>query len=179
MAYETLFRLYYDKLYHIAKGYLDSTQDAEGIVQNVFLKVWEQKRNLEKINNINNYLYTMTKHACLDHLKHLKIKNSFSKNYYEEKIAIQYQFIKDETSSSLLEKELEQKILEAIERLPKKCQNIFIKSRFEGMKHAEIAENLKISKKTVDNHIYNALQHMKLHLKEYITPTITFFLTFF
>lgn len=179
VAYETLFRLYYDKLYNIANGYLGNTEDAEGVVQNVFLKVWEKKRNFDKIKNINNYLYTMTKHACLDHLKHLKIKNSFSKNYYEEKIAIQYQFIKDETSSALLENELEQKILEAIKKMPKKRQNIFIKSRFEGMKHAEIAENLKISKKTVDNQIYNALQHMKLHLKDYITPVITFILTFF
>lgn len=148
---------------------MDSTEDAEGIVQNVFLKIWEKRDHLNKVDRINNYLYTMTKNACLDLLKHKKIKNAFSKNYYEEKLAIQYQFIKDETASLLLENELEKVINSAIAALPEKCQKVFVKSRIEGMKHSEIAESLQISKRTVDNHISNGLQHMRLHLKEFLT----------
>lgn len=111
----------------------------------------------------------MTKNACLDFLKHKKIKTSFSKKYYEEKMAIKYQFIKDEAASYLIENELDKIISKAIESLPKKCQRVFVKSRIEGMKHAEIAESLQISKRTVDNHISNGLQHMRLHLKEFLT----------
>ncbi|WP_262497880.1 RNA polymerase sigma-70 factor [Flavivirga eckloniae] len=175
VAHEVLFRLYYDKLLHIAKGYLDSVEDAEGIVQNIFLKVWEKKKNVIKIRSINNYLHTMTKNACLDLLKHQRVRNTFSNDYYKEKIAIQHQFIKDEAASLVLETELEKKINEAIEALPEKCKRVFIKSRFEGLKHSEIAETLHISKRTVDNHISNALHHMRLHLKEYITLIIIFF----
>lgn len=164
-----MFRLYYDKLLHISKGYLGTIEDAEEIVQNVFLKVWELKNNFDRIESVNNYLYTMTKNACLDQIKHEKVKNSFSKNYYEEKIAVRYQFIIDEAASSLLESELEKRILHAIESLPEKCKNIFVKSRVDGMKHSEIAEVLHISKRTVDNHISYALKHMKLHLKEFLT----------
>jgi len=176
IAYETLFRLYYNKLLHISKGYLGSIEDAEEIVQDVFLKVWEKKDNFDKIGNINNYLYTMTKNACLDQIKLEKVKNSFSKNYYEEKMAIRYQFIKDEAASSILESDLEKRILQGIELLPEKCKNVFIKSRVEGMKHSEIAQVLRISKRTVDNHISNALGQMKLHLKEFLILFIYFFL---
>ncbi|MFD2789280.1 ECF RNA polymerase sigma factor SigW [Arenibacter antarcticus] len=174
-AYETLFRLYYDKLLHIAKGYLGNLEDAEGIVQNVFIKVWERKSEFGKIKSINNYLYTMTKNSCLDHIKHLKVKESFSKTFYNEKTAINYQFIKDEAAATILEEELELRINLAIELLPEKCKKVFIKSRIEGMKHADIAKTLNISKRTVDNHISNALKHMKFHLKEFLT---LFFITF-
>lgn len=169
IAFETLFGVYYDKLLHIAKGYLGTIEDAEEVVQNVFLKVWERKGNFDKIVNLNNYLYTMTKNACFDRLKHEKVKNLFSKKYYQEKKAIQYQFMMDEAASSILEKELEKRINIAVEALPEKCKNVFIKSRVEGMNHSEIAKVLDVSKRTVDNHISNALKHMRLHLKEFLT----------
>lgn len=172
-AHETLFHLYYDKLLHISKGYLGNIEDAEEIVQNVFLKLWEQKDNFGKIKNINNYLYTMTKNACLDQIKHRKVRNSYSQNYYIDNI--QRQFIKDEAASLLLENELNKKIVASIELLPEKCKNVFIKSRVDGMNHSEIAEILNISKRTVDNHISNALKHMKLHLKDYLPFAFYFF----
>ncbi|WP_367997930.1 RNA polymerase sigma-70 factor [Zobellia uliginosa] len=168
-AYEALFRIYYDKLLHIAEGYLGSEQEAEDVVQSLFLKVWERKHNFGEVTNLNNYLFTMTKNACLDQLKHEKVKDLFSKNYSEKKKAIQNQFIMDETASSILEKDLEKRIKLAIEALPQKCKNVFMKSRVEGMNHSEIAKALDISKRTVDNHISNALKHMRLHLKEFLT----------
>lgn len=176
VAYETLFYIYYSKLLHIAKGYVGTHEDAEGIVQNIFLKIWDNKTVFDKMSSINNYLYTMTKNACLDFLKHKKIKNHFSKNYKEKQEAIQYQFIKDEAASLLLENELELRITKAIKKLPVKCKKVFLKSRLEGMKHSEIAKSLNISKRTVDNHISNALQHMRLHLKDFLIPLFAFFL---
>ncbi|WP_246146971.1 RNA polymerase sigma-70 factor [Seonamhaeicola marinus] len=175
LAHEALFRLYYGKLLHISKGYLGNVEDAEGVVQNVFLKVWEKKDNFGKVKNISNYLHTITKNACLDFLRHRKVRNTFSDNYYKEKIAIQSQFIENEAASSIIESELEERINQAINSLPEKCKKVFIKSRFEGLKHAEIADTLQISKRTVENHISNALQHMRLHLKEYISILIIFF----
>ena len=168
-AFDTLFRLYYDKLIHIARGYLVLHENAEEIVQNVFLKLWERKNKLKNITNINSYLYLMVKNACLDHIKHEKIKIGYSKNVWDRKNAIRHQFIKDEAAALLLENELEKKIMESIELLPEKCKKVFIKSRIEGKKHHEIAELLGISKRTVDNHISNALKHMKLHLKDFLT----------
>ncbi|GGW29068.1 RNA polymerase sigma-70 factor [Arenibacter certesii] len=168
-AFETLFRLYYTKLVNIAKGYLVYHQDAESIVQNVFLKIWENRAVLKKVTNINSYLYTMTKNSCLDQLKHEKIKQNYLDNSYRIKSEIKYQFLHDESASMLLENELESKIIQSIELLPEKCKNIFKKSRLEGLKHGEIADQMGISQRTVENHISVAIKHMKLHLKEFIT----------
>ena len=175
IIYERLFGLYYDKLVSISFGYIGNKDDAESIVQNVFMKIWEKRYLLDEISNLNNYLFSATKNACLDFLKHKKVVDSFSKNYYEEKIAIQYQFIEDETASAILESELEVRINKAIALLPSKCQSVFVKSRVEGLKHSEIADSLGVSIKTVDNHISNALQHMRLHLKEFLFVILYFF----
>ncbi len=169
VAFEALFKLYYDKLTHIAKGYLVCHEDAEGVVQNVFLKLWENRSRLKKITNMNSYLYTMTKNACLDQLKHEKVKINYLHNRYHKKLAIQRQFLKDETASLLLKNELEQVIVKTLELLPEKCKKVFAKSRVEGLKHKEIAEELGISKKTVDNHISYALKHMRFHLRNFTT----------
>ena len=169
VAYETLFRLYYSKLFHIAKSYLLYKEDAEEVVQDVFLKLWEQKRKFKAIPNINGYVFTMTKNMCLDKLKHEKVKRRYIENDLKVKADIQYQFMLDETASSLLESELEQKIIQSINLLPEKCKQVFIKSRMEGLKHKEIAEELGISHRTVENHISLAIKHMKLHLNDFLT----------
>lgn len=168
-AFETLFRLYFPKLVQIAKGYLVYQQEAESIVQNVFLKIWENKESLGDVSNINNYLYTMTKNLCLDQLRHEKVKRNYIDNSFRIKSEIQYKFIQDEAASLLLENELESKIIQSIELLPEKCKNIFKKSRLEGLKHSEIAAQMGVSHKTVDNHIATALRHMRFHLREFIS----------
>lgn len=168
-AFETLFRLYYTKLVKISKGYLVYQEEAESIVQNVFLKLWENKASLGEVTNINSYLYTMTKNLCLDQLKHEKIKKKYIDNNYRIRSEIQHKFIHDETASLLLENELESKIIQGIELLPEKCRNIFKKSRLEGLKRSEIATEMGISHKTVDNHMASALRHMRFHLREFIS----------
>jgi len=168
VAYETLFRLYYAKLLHLAKNYLVYQEDAEHIVQNIFLKLWEHKSKFTQVTNINNYLYTMCKNACLDQLKHEKIKVKYA-THVVQKNSIHTAFMEDEAASLLLENELENQIFKSIELLPTKCKQVFMKSRIEGLNHKEIATELGISKKTVENHITKALGHMRLQLKEFLT----------
>lgn len=168
VGYETLFRLYYSKLIHIAKSYLVYQEDAEEVVQEVFLKLWEQKDKLKTVSNINAYLYAMTKYSCLDKLRHEKVKRKYLDDNLQIKTRLQHSFINDETASLLIENELEKKIMESIDLLPEKCRLVFVKSRMDGLKHKEIAEELGISIKTVDGHILKALKHMKLHLKDFL-----------
>ncbi|KAB7530381.1 RNA polymerase sigma-70 factor [Flagellimonas olearia] len=170
IAFEALYRLYYDKLVHIAKGYLMYHDEAEEVVQKVFIKVWERRSKLKSVENINNYLYSMTKNSCLDTLKHQKVKNTYINTTIKEtKWMVNHQFVMDETASAMIEKELENRIMDSIDLLPKACKKVFIKSRFEGMKNIEIAKELGISKRTVDNQISKALKHMRLQLKDYLT----------
>lgn len=167
--FETIFKLYYQKLFQIAKIYLNNKEDSEEIIQNIFLKLWNNIDQVGEIKNLNNYLFILTKNACLNFLKHRKIR--FEYHNKKEK-TIQIQYLRSEAESLLLENELRTKIDEAISILPEKCKIIFIQSRFEGLKNAEIAEIHGISKKTVDNHISKGIKHLKLHLKEF---TLLFF----
>ena len=168
VAFETLFRLYYDKLTYIARNYLVRAEDAEEIVQNVFLHLLEKHSTLAEVTNMNAYLYTLTKRGCLDQLRHEKVKRNYVDKALHKAIEVQSGFLKDEAASLLLENELGQKIIEGLEQLPEKCKTVFMKSRMEGMKHKEIAEELGISQKTVDNHISRALTYMRLHLKDFL-----------
>ncbi|MEO9871480.1 MAG: sigma factor-like helix-turn-helix DNA-binding protein, partial [Ekhidna sp.] len=106
---------------------------------------------------------------CLDYLKHEKVKLGYIEQNLLNKTTINYQFLKDEAASLLLEKELEQKILQSAELLPEKCKEVFMKNKLEGLKRSEIAQELGISLKTVDNHISKAIKHMKFQLRDFLT----------
>lgn len=168
VAYETLFRLYYDKLIHVAKNYLVHKEDAEEIVQDVFLKLWSKKEILQ-VSNIHGYLFTMTKNGCLDKIRGDKVKRRYQEESFQVKSNLQNAFLRDEAASLLIENELQKKILKSVNLLPERCRQVFLKSRIDGLKNSEIAEELGIAQKTVENHMSKALIHMKLHLKEFLT----------
>lgn len=164
LVFETIFRAYYDKLFHIARTYLGTKEDAEEITQNVFLNLWSNIIHIGDINNLNHYLFTLTKNACFNHLKHRKVKS----NYHSEKtVAVHTQYLQSDTESYVLENELRKKIDDAIADLPEKCRTIFVQSRFDGLKNRQIAKVHGISKRTVDNHISKGIRHLKLQLKEF------------
>ncbi|WP_257212967.1 RNA polymerase sigma-70 factor [Maribacter sp. 4U21] len=160
-----MFKLYYDRLLHFAWHYLSNREDAQEIIQEVFLKFWQNIEGRGDITNLNSYLFKMTKNACLDKIKHKKVVENFALQKRKE---INQRFINDEAAYLLLENELEKIIKDGIDSLPPKCKEVFLKSRFEGLKNREIAQDLSISKKTVDNHINKGLSILRIHLKEFI-----------
>ncbi len=167
-TFETLFKLYHAKLLHIAKNYLSSEEDAEEIVQDVFVKLWKKKKTLEIHSNFNSYLFKMVRNACLDQLRKdkRKVKRWGQDAAIEQHI--NYLALSDEASSLIIEQELAAQIEAAIQLLPDKCKQVFIKSRVQGLAHKDISEELDISVKTVENHITRAIKHMKLHLQEFL-----------
>ncbi len=166
-AFEVLFELYYNKLLYIARNYISSKEDTEEIVQDVFVKVWKNRKNIT--TNINGYLFKVTKNTCLDYLRQKKHKLNSSGNIVQLEAFINYAALSDQNAASILEKELEKKIQDSIELLPKKCKQVFVKSRIEGLKNREISDELDISVKTVENHMSKALKHMRLHLREFLS----------
>tara|TARA_R110001583_G_scaffold165450_1_gene318160 strand:+ start:238 stop:801 length:564 start_codon:yes stop_codon:yes gene_type:complete len=164
-AFQLLFKLYRSKLLYISKNYISNKEDAEEIIQDVFLKVWSNK-NIQ--SNVNGYLYAVTRNACLDYLRKKKLTLNIENNTQQIEACINYAAFADDLASSIVEKELEEAILVGIEFLPDKCKDVFVMSRIEGLKHKEISKELNISTKTVENHITKALKHMRVYLREFL-----------
>ncbi len=166
-AFKVLFELYYGKLLYVAQGYIANKEDAEEIILDVFLKVWNKRKSIT--TNINGYLFKITKNSCLDYLRSQKSKLSRTGNIVQLEAYINHKALSDPITSSILEKEIEEKIQASIELLPQKCKDVFVKSRIEGKKNKEISEELDISIKTVENHMSKALRFMRVHLREFLS----------
>jgi RNA polymerase sigma-70 factor, ECF subfamily len=162
-AFEMIFRTYYQPLCNYAYTFLQDKEEAEEIVQTTFLSVWEKKQALAIRTAVKPYLYAMVRNACLNNIKHEKIKQK----HVVEEMALAPQGY-DSVTNTLASSELESKIQHAMEQLPEQCRLVFKLSRFEELKYSEIATQLNISIKTVENHMGKALKIMREQLKDYL-----------
>ncbi len=166
-VFETVFRKHYQSLCNYACGILKDMDDAEEVVQSIFMKFWEQREGIEINVSLKSYLYRAVHNTCLNRLKHLKIQEvhkQYVGNYYEEN---------HDSATEMMEKVvLENRISNALEKLPEQCRLIFKMSRFEELKYQEIADRLGLSIKTVENQIGKALRIMRTELADYLPLAI-------
>lgn len=162
-AFEMLFRTFYQPLCNYAYTFVQDRDEAEEIVQNTFLNVWEKRDNLSIHTGVKPYLYAMVRNACLNVIKHEKVK--------QQHIAIELvagEKSADSVTRTVVAAELETRISQAMNKLPEQCRLVFKLSRFEELKYAEIAEQLNISVKTVENQMGKALKIMRDQLRDYL-----------
>ena len=172
-AFDEVFKKYGDRLFGFALNYLKSKEETEGLVQNVFLKIWENRKNLKKESSLKSYLFTIAYHEMCQifkkkqmHEKYLSNKNSTS----------------DLTTN--LEEQLEYKatleqVDKLIEQLPEKQRLIFIKSKKEGKSTKEIAKEMNLAPGTVDNQISAALKFLRNHISNKNFSLLLLFAVFF
>ncbi len=171
--FEETFRKYYQSLCNYANSILKEMDEAEEVVQNLFLSIWEKRNDLEISISLKSYLYRAVHNHCLNRIKHLKIREEYQQyatNFYDASY--------ESVSQTVMKNELEQKIEEAIKKLPEQCRLIFRMSRFEELKYHEIAEQLALSPKTVENQIGKALKILRVELAEYLPLIIIYSTTF-
>lgn len=170
--YEMVFRLYYQGLCQYASSWIDSKEEAEEIVQNIFVKLWEKREERIIEVSIKSYLYKCVYHSAVNVMKHQKIKRQYTEMNKQNEYAPM-------ASQNMQSKELRQKIEKAINALPEQCRLVFKLSRFENLKYKEISNVLNISVKTVENHMGKALRLMRENLSEYISIWVFYLLSFF
>ena len=169
--FEQVYIAQYAKLKRFAKTYVVFESDAENIVHDVFLDLWEKKEIIRLPINLNAFLYTVTKNKCLNHLKSKKIIwETANKLEEQQRLALQMKFesLKILDEGIFAEADIEMIIEKAVDSLPEKCREIFIKSRLEGKKHKEIAKELDISIHTIEAQMNIAYKKLRLELKDYI-----------
>jgi RNA polymerase sigma-70 factor (ECF subfamily) len=162
-AFEMIFKIHYSPLCNYAYTFLKDRDEAEEIVQAAFLNVWEKKENITIETSLKAYLYRAVRNSCLNARKHLAVK----KKHSEEKLFTETRS-QESVMDSVISSELDQKIGDALMALPEQCRIVFKMSRFEDLKYQEIADQLNISVKTVENQIGKALKIMREQLKDYL-----------
>jgi len=155
-AFDILFHKYKTRLYQFAMSYLHESPDAEEIVQNTFLAVWNHRYSLESSGSIKSYLFKITVNAIYNHLKHKLINRK-----YEQYIREKYNDTDETTQNEIFYQDLHTRLISVIAQLPEQQQRIFRLSRIDGLSYDEIAEKLKISIRTIENQIYRATKIIK------------------
>lgn len=166
-ALETLFSIYFPRLNDFARNVVKDDVISQDIVQDVFVKVWEKKSEIENIN-FEAFLFKMVRNRCIDYIKHLKVVNNRMQEIqisskYEELYRID--FVGNEPYV-LIEQELKLKIEKTIQSLPDRCREVFVLSRMNGLKNKEIAEKLGINIKNVERHLSRAMQSFRENFSE-------------
>lgn len=168
-AFEMLFKTYYEPLCNYAYSFLNDREEAEEVVQSAFITVWDKRQSLEIQTSVKSYLYRMVRNGCLNVIKHVKVKAAHVRH---EMAGGEPSY--EGASQGVISSELEQKIYEAMKALPEQCRLVFQLSRFEELKYQEIADQLDISVKTVENQMGKALKIMRTQLKDYLPLFLIF-----
>ena len=176
-SFELVFKTYYKRLCAFAFHYTHQLEAAEDIVKDFFIAFWCNREKLEIKTSLSGYLFCSVKNSCINYIERDKTRKKTIS--IEElgllEIKCTEPYSNDYFLGDIFERELEQKLFDAIEKLPAGCREIFKLSRFEGLSHKKISEKLNIAENTVKVQIYNALKS----LKEIIIPGIIILLYFF
>lgn len=160
-AFKIIFNSFHRKIYNTSKKMGISHEDAEGIVQDVFLLLWENRASIDHTLSLNAYLLTIAKRLVIKRVKRNLLKEKHELN--NKNLSIDYSNC---TEEYLVFTETEQNVQSSIDQLPLNRRQIFMLSKENGMSNDEIAQKLKITKRTVENQLYRATKAIKDHLKE-------------
>jgi RNA polymerase sigma-70 factor (ECF subfamily) len=155
-AFEKLFEKYSQKLFRFSFSYLKSDADSEEIVQNVFLKIWENRQNLRDETSFKSYLFTIAFNVIRKNFNQ-KAKENKYKTKLLEVLASENPMLETNSDFEVYVLRLEQ----LIEQMPDRRKEIFLKRKKEGKSVREIASSMDISPKTVENQITEAMNYLK------------------
>ena len=170
-AYSELYIRYKDKLYYFCLNLLKSKEEANDIVQEIFIRIWETRNFINPDLSFSSFLYTMARNRILNYFRDIdidvKVKSIIAQiNPVEEDII----------ESELIYTEYQKILKEAIEALPPQRKKIFNMSREDNMTHKEIAAQLGISVNTVQEHISESLRFIKNHFSKYTDISLSLLL---
>ncbi len=172
-AFDTLFYKYKDKLFRFAFSLLKDEEDASEIVQEVFIRIWTKRMEVDSGKSFKSFLFKISYNLIMDELR-LRLKNENYRKY----LASYFDTVSYDLDSQVNYDTLLNKLRSAVEEMPAIRKQIYVLSRDIGLSNKEIAEKLGITKKTVENQINLALKHIKSHLGKDILCVILFIFLF-
>ncbi|MEL5894812.1 RNA polymerase sigma-70 factor [Bacteroides sp. GD17] len=155
-AFHGFYDLCYDRLFRIAYYFVKHEEWAQEIVLDVFMRLWEQRAKLPEVKNIEDYCFILTKNASLNYLEKENRHATLSTEQLPEPTDRA-----DSPEDTLISEELFARYVKALDRLPERCREVFIRIREEKQSYAQVAEELDISVKTVDAQLQKAVTRLK------------------
>jgi RNA polymerase sigma-70 factor (family 1) len=162
-SFSVIFSAYYKDLVFFACSFTHELSSAEDIVQNTFVKLWEDHEKLNVTFSLRSILLKTIQNKCIDWHRHRKIVNNSSTYIIDNSPLYEY-----DTDNYVLRSELEERIEKAIVNLPEKFKEAFEMNRIEGLKYQEIAAKLNVSIRTVEVRISKALELLRKSLVDFL-----------
>jgi RNA polymerase sigma-70 factor (ECF subfamily) len=167
-SFEALFRNYYQRLCLYACTFVRHQDDAEGIVKDVFVKLWEERETIDIQTSLTGYLYAAVHNQCLNFIQRNR------KNWRERMTGLSDDISFSDgfnPSDELIARELEERIARLVDTLPPQCREIFMMSRYDNLSHEQIAQALNVTTGTIKTQIFRALNKLRAGLSDYL-PTL-------
>lgn len=161
-AFNLLFNTFYADLVLFGGNFIREKAVVEDTVQNVFLKLWDERKTLAIETSLKSYLLKAVRNSCIDELRHQKIIRNYHLSAGHDSPLEEY-----DTENYILYSDLHARLREALGKLPEKARECFELNRFEGLKYTEIAERLDVSQRTVEVRIGKALELLRVYLKDF------------
>ncbi len=167
-VFEQIVREYWPRMFKFALIYTQNNETSQELVQDTFLVLWNNRAVLKDNTNLITYLMVVLRNKCLNLLEQTRIRQLYIEEIDDETI---YQranlyVLHDEASQIVESEDLHKAIERALSKLPEKTREVFMLSRYDGLKNQQIAETKNISQKTVEYHISKALQILKEELPQ-------------
>lgn len=175
VAFYNIYERYCKRLYGFVLRYVKQEADAEGIVQEVFIKVWETRNKIDAHASFESFLFTVAYNATISLFR----KRTSENKYLEYLKSIQQTNEAPDFTDEIHFNELNKKVQALLNKLTPRQNEIFRLSREQDLSHLEIAEKLNISVNTVKKHIANTLSFLKLHIDNSLITSVIFVCLFF
>ncbi|ULB33281.1 MULTISPECIES: RNA polymerase sigma-70 factor [Proteiniphilum] len=166
-AFKELFLEFYPALCVFAMRYITQEETARDIVQDIFFRIWKNRKSMDINTSFRNFLITSVRNSCTDYHRKQEVENR-----YMEKSMLSFSHISPEEVYTL--KELEVSIGEALAKLSPNVREAFEMSRFKGMTYIAIADKMEVSTKTVESYISRALKILRIELRDYLPFLLLF-----
>lgn len=173
-AFDAIYNKYCRKLHGFVWMYLKQEEDAEEIVQEVFIRIWESKAKIDLSAPFESFLFTIAYNATMSLLRK-RIREAKSRAYLK---SLQ-QGPGEQVSDEIHFRELDRQVQTLLQKLTPRQKEIYLLSREEGLSHKEIAQKLGISESTVNNHLVAVIKYLKLHINSRLAVNILFSWLFF
>lgn len=166
-AFSLLFQTYYTDLVLFCGNFVKDKDSCEDIVQSIFLKLWNDRKNIQIEISLRSYLLKAVRNSCLDEFRHIEIVRQYETEYGSS-VLDNY-----DTENYILYSDLYAHLSRALEKIPDLYKEAFVLNRFEGLKYREIAEKLNVSERTVEVRVSKTLDLLRKQLKDFFVFLIS------